>query len=1391
MLLQRPKERILQTLCRLVLIAVCIVVAPFTLAQSPDQATQRLHDWLDEQYAEELRFTPEKLTSLGSKALYDKLNDYSLAGEQRRLDWLRQSVASMRETFDPATLDNEGRLSFDFWAYRLQRAEDSLEFSDHRYVFSQISAPHVQLPKLLINDHRVDTESDLQAYIRRLNAIGVAMRQNLERAKTAADRGIRAPRFAYDMVIDQASRVISGVPFDDSGTHSALWTDALRKIDALLQTSVINARAASDYETRVRDALLGPFQAGYNDVIAWLREDRAETAERAQGAHALPRGDAFYTERLRYNTTTDLSADDIHAIGKAEVKRLQTEMNGILQRVDFEGSLQEFFSFVRDSPQFYKPDTDTGRQHYMAETKAFLDDVEKILPDYFGLLPETDLVVRRVESFRETDGGAAHYVNGTPDGARPGVYYLHLSDMRSNNLTGLQTTAYHEGNPGHHMQISIAQENQRLPQFRRNTWYSAYGEGWALYAEQVAAEMGLFTDPYNDFGRLTAEIFRAIRLVVDTGLHHLGWSEEQAVQYMLENSALSEGKVRSEIRRYIAWPGQATSYKVGMLKILQLRQNAQTTLGERFDIRGFHDAVLGSGALPLHLLERRVQQGLDGMLSTHYRAELVRTSHGVAHITADDFAGLGYGEGFAAAEDNACEISHSLLEARGQLSRYLGAGKNNAHLIQDAVVLAMDIDSQTGNALDAQTEEDFDWLTGYAAGFNRYLRENEGVSATAWCAGAAWVQPISARDIMARMVLVAQTLPRMAGAIASAAPPENAEAELADIRVPSHEIAAAWDAVTLSGMGSNAWAFGNERTENGRGLLVGNPHYPWYGASRFWEKHLTIPGRLNVYGAHLLGAPGVAIGFTESVGWSHTVSASQRLVFYKLQLVPGDPTSYLVDGEPRKMQSKTVVVPVLEDDGTIRRTSHTLYFSHYGPVLSMPGMPWTDTQAFTARDANRGNHFLLAQWKAMNSAGNMDEFIDAHKTWNALPWVNTIAASDDGRAVYLDSSTVGHLGDAAIAGWNAQRESDPLTANLYAERGIVLLDGSDSRNEWQEAPGTRLPGTTPFDARPMLERADYVFNSNDSYWLSNVEHPLTGYSPLYGPTKTARSLRTRMNASILALNSPYDYAGDDGRFNLDEAQRAILANRSFTSDLLLADLQSACAKDGDDETTQKTSTDLRNACRVIQAFDGHMNEDSAGAVLFREWLAQFEYRETLRAGELFARPFDLRKPLTSPGGLADAETAREALAAARQVLQTADLPLDSTLGSTQFARFAGRKTPVHGGNSHEGTTNLIISGQPDHPLAPETAGTIEGSSLLTDEGYSVVHGSSFMLGLTFDDQGPRAQVLLTYGQSSDPGSPYFDSQTALFRQRQWRDALFTPDAIDNDIQSRRILEETR
>jgi uncharacterized protein (DUF885 family) len=296
----------------------------------------------------------------------------------------------------------------------------------------------------------------------------------------------------------------------------------------------------------------------------------------------------------------------VHELGLREVARIKGEMEAIKTAVGFEGDLSEFFDFIRTDERFYYPNTDEGREAYLSDTRAFLAEIEQKLPDWFGRLPKTGLEVKRVEAFREVDGGAQHYQPGTPDGSRKGVYYVHMSDMSAYSKTDMETVAYHEASPGHHMQVSIAQELEGVPEFRTQARFSVYSEGWALYSEKLAGEMGQFQDPYMDFGRLTAEMWRAIRLVVDTGLHARGWSQEQAVQYFFDNSAIPEGAVRSEVRRYLTFPGQATSYKVGMLKIEELRARAEAALGEAFDIRGFHDEVLGGGALPMPLLEERI-----------------------------------------------------------------------------------------------------------------------------------------------------------------------------------------------------------------------------------------------------------------------------------------------------------------------------------------------------------------------------------------------------------------------------------------------------------------------------------------------------------------------------------------------------------------------------------------------------------------------------------------------------------------------------------------------------------------------------------------------------------------------------------------------------------------
>lgn len=581
------------------------------VASSPAGETARLHEFLDTLYEEELRYSPEHLTKLGRRELYGKLDDYSAAGEQAFLEWYRDSVVRLQDAFDYAALDRQGQLSWDFWHYRLERLEENRRFRHHPYVITQVNAHHTSLPQLLINYHEVSSEADMRAYVSRLRAFDRALTQLLERSKAAAARGIRPPRFAYDYVIRQSEQVLHGAPFDESGDASVLWADARDKVAALRDSGSIDESAAQALREQAREALVEQVGPAYRRLIAWYRDDRERADAEPAGVHSLPEGADWYANRIREYTTLDLDAKTVHATGLKEVARIREAMLEIMEKTGFQGSLAEFFVFVREDDRFYYPDTEAGREAFVEETRDYLERIETRLPEWFGTLPDTPLEVRRVEAFRERDGGAAFYEQGTPDGSRPGVYYMHLSDMQGNNRTDLQTTAYHEGLPGHHMQVALSLENQELPAFRRNVWYSAYGEGWALYSELLAAEMGVYDNPYNDFGRLAGEIFRAIRLVVDTGLHAKGWSQEQAVQYMLDNSPIPESKARSEIERYLVWPGQALSYKIGMEHILALRQEARAALGEDFDIRGFHDAVLRAGSLPLPLLSVRVQRWIE------------------------------------------------------------------------------------------------------------------------------------------------------------------------------------------------------------------------------------------------------------------------------------------------------------------------------------------------------------------------------------------------------------------------------------------------------------------------------------------------------------------------------------------------------------------------------------------------------------------------------------------------------------------------------------------------------------------------------------------------------------------------------------------------------------
>ncbi|MGV3593383.1 MAG: DUF885 domain-containing protein [Gammaproteobacteria bacterium] len=585
-----------------------IIDAPVSAALvTSENESARLTAWLDEQFAQELAFSPEWKTQLGDKSDYDKLDDVSEQELDRQLEWRRNSVAAMRAEFpDYEQLDEEAKTSYDLWVYALEQAERSLPFRHHGFIFGR-GGPHAGLPNFLINFHRVDDAADMQAYIARLNAVDDVMRTYLDRARSAVEDGIRGPQWNYDFAIGEIDRVLAGAPFSEQGS-SPLWNDVQAKIAALSEGGKISEEQATAFTDNARTALVDAIQPAYAEVRAWLAADRANAPVDDLGAWALPNGEAYYDARLFANTTQEMTADEVHEIGLAEVARLRGDMEALKQRVGFSGTLQDFFAFMREEEQFYFPDTDEGREAYLDLARSYLGAIERKLPDFFGILPKAGLEVRRVEAFREQPGGAQHYFAGTPDGSRNGIFYAHLSDMRAMPKYTLEAIAYHEGNPGHHMQISIAQELTGLPRFRTQYFYTAYVEGWGLYAEALGKDMGGYEDPYSDFGRLSAEIWRAIRLVVDTGIHAKQWSQEEAVQYFLDNSPQPEATVRSEIERYIITPGQATAYKIGMLKIQELRARAETALGDAFDIRRFHDTVLGGGALPLPVLEAKVDR---------------------------------------------------------------------------------------------------------------------------------------------------------------------------------------------------------------------------------------------------------------------------------------------------------------------------------------------------------------------------------------------------------------------------------------------------------------------------------------------------------------------------------------------------------------------------------------------------------------------------------------------------------------------------------------------------------------------------------------------------------------------------------------------------------------
>ena len=578
--------------------------APAQAAPKPIPAKNAaLAAFFDEADKAELAMSPRGKAYRAIKdADYGKWDQFTNEDTLARRELGRRLASELQQRFDRATLSPEDQLSYDLFLYRNTRAESVFPYRDYGYVFDQMNGNQSEGPAFLINIHKIDTVSDADAYISRIREIARYLDQSVDQARKRQALGVLPPKWVFPYVIADSRNVITGAPFGP-GKDSAVWADLKAKVDKL------NTDAAT--KTRLLDAgkaaLINNLRPAYRRVIA-LMQAQQKVAGTYDGIWRFPNGAAQYQALLKFYTTVDMTPDQVHELGLAQVARIHGEMSAIKDRVGFKGSLQEFFVHMREGKQYYYSNDAAGRQRYLDETDKALKQTMAAVPRFFGRTPKTPLLIKPVEPFREKSAGKAFYQDPPPDGSRPGTYYVNLSDMNAMPSTEVEALFCHEGVPGHHLQGALLSElgKGEVPPFRQFSGYTATDEGWGLYSEKLCKEMGMYQDPYRDFGRLQLELHRAIRLVVDSGIHHKRWSREQAIKYVEDNSADAKGGIVKAIERYIVYPGQATAYMVGKLKIEALRRKAEAELGSKFDIKGFHDTVLLAGSMPLDLLEKRV-----------------------------------------------------------------------------------------------------------------------------------------------------------------------------------------------------------------------------------------------------------------------------------------------------------------------------------------------------------------------------------------------------------------------------------------------------------------------------------------------------------------------------------------------------------------------------------------------------------------------------------------------------------------------------------------------------------------------------------------------------------------------------------------------------------------
>ena len=556
---------------------------------------------LDNFFMESLRLSPESMTYLGIKDRYDEWDDISDEAKDQMLE-LRKKQLKQISSIDLTKASESEKLSVAMFKSQLEQQIAADKWRYHNYPVNQMRGKHSQIVSFLINQHSITDIADANDYVARVRNVTLVIDELINQLKIRAEQGIIIPKFVFPLVVASIDNVLAGQPFNE-GTDSTILHDFKNKISTLK----ISNQEKQDLIIDINTALTSNFGPSYENLKDYLIR-LEKISDDQHGVWKFPDGQQFYDFLLGRTTTTKLNSDEIHELGISEVSRIQNEMIEIMRKVNFDGSLKDFFVYLQNDEKFYYENTPQGKQAYIDKATQYINHMEEHLDKLFYVTPKAEMIVKAVEPFREASAGQAFYQRPAPDGSRPGVYFANLYDMKNMSKFNMQALAYHEGIPGHHMQISIAQELENIPKFRLYGGFTVFNEGWALYSEAIPKELGFYTDPFSDFGRLAGELYRACRLVVDTGIHAKKWSRERAIEYMNNNVPHSKNYNVRQIERYIVMPSQATAYKIGMIKIQELRELAESSLGDRFDIRGFHDVVLKNGSVTMPILESNVKK---------------------------------------------------------------------------------------------------------------------------------------------------------------------------------------------------------------------------------------------------------------------------------------------------------------------------------------------------------------------------------------------------------------------------------------------------------------------------------------------------------------------------------------------------------------------------------------------------------------------------------------------------------------------------------------------------------------------------------------------------------------------------------------------------------------